>query len=86
MASKVPIKKDLFRFVTFRSPEHLDPKSKYSNFIVHPYFTDSRMNSCPVAPAAPNTSDPIFQAFLTQFPQMNNPEAEPRGILLLEQT
>lgn len=60
-----PIKTDLFRFVTFRSPEQIDYKNKNIRFVVHPNITASKINSCPI----PSGDDEKpFEDFVKTFP------------------
>ncbi|MCU0434094.1 MAG: hypothetical protein MUC87_11615 [Bacteroidia bacterium] len=71
MANSAPIKSDIFRFVTFRSPEHLSFDTKDKRFVIHPDLTQSVINSCPV-PTSGSVEPGIFTQFLNQFPQSNS--------------
>ena len=39
---KLPIKSDLFSFVTFRSPEHLKLEDRNTRFVIDNNFTESK--------------------------------------------
>ncbi len=65
-----PIKTDLFRFVTFRSPEELTYQNKSLRFVLHPNFDESELNSCPVLSAERNQQD--FASFVANFPKFAN--------------
>ncbi len=43
----IPIRSDLFRFVTFRSPNLIKPKARFGQFIFHPDFSKSYFHDCP---------------------------------------
>lgn len=68
MAKKTPaIKTDLFRFVTFRSPEELTYQDKKIRFVLHPDLTASVIKSCPVPPRGVEDLAE-FNEYLTTFP------------------
>jgi hypothetical protein len=71
MANSNPIKSDIFRFITFRSPEHLSFETKDKRFVTHPDLSQSVINSCPV-PTSGAAESSIFTQFLNQFPQSNS--------------
>ncbi len=73
MASKYSITKDLFRFATYRSPEHLDPGTRSLRFVTHPNLQVSLASSCPYpqVPAAKTIPDP-YSGYLNQFPKVNS--------------
>jgi hypothetical protein len=71
MANSTPIKSDIFRFVTFRSPEHLSFETRDKRFVIHPDLSQSIINSCPLPTSGSNEPE-IFAHFLNQFPQSNS--------------
>lgn len=64
-----PIKADLFRFVTFRSPEQIDYLSKQIRFVTHPAIESSIINSCPLPPS---DDDTVFENFINWFPSFRD--------------
>lgn len=65
-----PIKTDLFRFVTFRSPEELTYQNKALRFVLHPDISSSALNSCPVVPER-DIDYGIFDNFIAGFPSFS---------------
>ncbi|MFT6923145.1 MAG: hypothetical protein ACJA1C_002155 [Crocinitomicaceae bacterium] len=63
-----PIKTDLFRFVTFRSPEELTYQDKALRFVIHPNIDESIVRQCPVADGDPDS----WNDFIGEFPQFEN--------------
>lgn len=62
MKTNYPIQTDLFRFVTIRTPDHINPKHKSSKFIYHPEPFSSVAHDCP------SFEDPrSFQKYLDRF-------------------
>lgn len=49
MAVSKPIKQDIFRFVTFRSPERLSLIGKEVKFVSHPDFSNSHFKDIALA-------------------------------------
>jgi hypothetical protein len=71
MKKTYPIKTDLFRFITVRTPDHLTQKSKDKHFIFHPDLTKSYINSCPILQGGED-SDRIFNNYLNSFPSLKD--------------
>lgn len=69
MAKKYPIKTDLFRFVTTRTPNQLNQVSTAGNFIQHPNIAKSKINSCPLPPREDNSE---FEEYLNSFRAVDN--------------
>lgn len=63
MKEKYPIKTDLFRFVTLRTPNQLNQNIVSGSFIQHPDIAQSKISSCPL----PRTNDNIFREYLQSF-------------------
>lgn len=68
MAQSPPIKTDLFRFVTFRSPEEFSADEHETRFVTHPNLQSSLILSCPV-PEEGQTGTEAFVNYLQTFPQ-----------------
>jgi len=60
---KYPIKTDLFRFVTTRTPDQLTQEAKSYRFIFHPDITQSLINSFP----QPESGNQALQEYLQTF-------------------
>ncbi len=67
MRKSTPIKADLFRFVTFRTPESMDQQNKNLRFVTHPDMSKSLIKSCPVPQAGKEGSTSVFTTYLKQF-------------------
>lgn len=67
-----PIKTDLFRFVTFRSPEELTYENRNIRFVVHPNIAQSIIQSCPIPSAQGSTGTGVFDTFVESFPSFNS--------------
>jgi len=68
MAKKIPpIKTDLFRFVTFRSPEEFDSEQHSTRFVTHPNLAESPIQSCPIPQDKPSMDE--FENYVKTFPQ-----------------
>lgn len=60
---KYPIKTDLFRFVTTRTPDQLTQEAKSYRFIFHPNISQSLINSFP----QPESGNQVLQEYLQTF-------------------
>lgn len=69
MDKKYPIKTDLFRFVTTRTPNQLNQVSTAASFIQHPNIAKSKINSCPLPP---KEDDREFEEYLNSFRAVDN--------------
>lgn len=68
MAKKaLPIKSDLFRFVTFRGADEINYQSKATRFVLIPNISKSIINSCPV-PSGKDESTDAWDKYLKRFP------------------
>lgn len=67
MAKQLPIKSDLFRFVTFRGPDQVSPATKNLRFISHPNILKSQVQNCG-ARNGKEMSPSQYEAFVKKFP------------------
>jgi hypothetical protein len=67
MSKSVPIRTDVFRFITIRTPEHLEIANKNLRFVVHPDISTSRIKSCPLPPPDKGSAPEVFQSYLNTF-------------------
>jgi hypothetical protein len=64
-----PIKTDLFRFVTLRSPEVFTEPERERRFVSHPKLSESAaVTSCPVPPATGILAPAVLAEFIQDFP------------------
>lgn len=76
MASTAPqIKTDLFRFITFRSPDEAGFGLQSTRFVKHPEIEGSLANSCPI----PGREE-SFEEYLNQFPMYGQVSDIPKDI------
>jgi hypothetical protein len=74
MAKHLPIKSDLFRFVTFRGPEHVSPATRGLRFVSHPNISKSLIQNCE-AKEGKELSAAQYEAFTKRFPSFIHLEA-----------
>ncbi len=67
MAKSIPIKTDLFRFVTFRSPEPLLLSEKSIRYVLHPDFKKSIVSSIPTLHEGENVKNTLEKAGLKGY-------------------
>lgn len=68
MAKKaLPIKNDLFRFVTFRSADEITYQNKDTRFVMIPNLSKSLINSCPV-PTGKEENTEVWDKYVNRFP------------------
>lgn len=65
MAVSKPIKQDIFRFVTFRSPERLSLIGKEVKFVSHPDFSNSHFKD--IALAGQQGNEQLIQQLISSF-------------------
>jgi hypothetical protein len=73
MAKSHPIKTDVFRFITFRSPEPMLLASRNIRFVTNPFLSKSIISHCPI-PNEKDSGGEIFQDYLRQFKSMKTLE------------
>lgn len=66
-----PIKTDLFRFVTFRSPEELTFDTKALRFVIHPNIHKSLLSSCPIRTTR-DKDNSTFDKYISKFPRFTS--------------
>lgn len=60
-----PIKQDIFRFVTFRSPERISLIGKEVKFVSHPDFSNSHFKD--IALARQQGNEQLIQQLISSF-------------------
>lgn len=68
MQNKYPIKTDLFRFITTRTPDQLTQEDISSRFITHPDISESRIDTLP----ATGVDQSVFQDYLDTYEAVTN--------------
>ncbi|MCW3074672.1 MAG: uncharacterized protein JWP69_1741 [Flaviaesturariibacter sp.] len=71
MQKSTPIKTDLFRFITFRSPEQLTFQNKNLRFVTHPDLQKSIVNACPL-PTGKEATKVKLEEFTKRFPAFSS--------------
>lgn len=67
MKTIVPIKSDLFRFITLRTPDHLTQQGRQSRFLFHPDISKSAIRECPFMRPGVDVTVEQIQQFLKSF-------------------
>lgn len=70
-----PITTDLFRFVTFRSPEALMYGTQNLGYLFHPDIVNSNIKHCPVPSQDGKDDDRVWKEYLAKLPSFDTKDA-----------